>query len=89
MTKQEPSVASTVGKGFAHVQHLTDKVIGWGLKKMKETGESEPIGDNTKAAGKAEKAVRGTLKFFGTLGDAYYTKYEELKKDDAQKEVHY
>lgn len=80
MTKEDPSFAIVIGKGFAHVQHLTDRVIGWGLKKMKETGEAPPSAKNDKAAGKAEKAVRGTLKFFGTMGDAYYTKYEELKK---------
>ncbi len=34
MSKEKPYVlAETIGKGFAHIQHGIDRLIGWGFKK--------------------------------------------------------
>lgn len=78
MTKRTNSgdMPELIGKGFAHVQHGLDKVIAWGFSQMRSTGEQKPKAN----AGRASRFVRGALKTFGKMGDAYYRKYDDLKK---------
>lgn len=85
MTKQDPktddpSLPTMLGAGYAHVQHLMDKAIAWGFRKMEEAKADEKPA--AKPMHKAEKIGRGILSFFGAAGDAYYKTYEDLKTKD-------
>lgn len=80
MSEQADSVARVIGKGYAHVQHAMDRVVEWGFMRMKEQGGAH--GEQAKTVTeKATSVGRGVLGFLGTLGDAYYRTYEELKSD--------
>ncbi len=72
--KEESSWAETIGKGYAHVQHGLDRVIGWGFEKMRDADKPTP-----EPSGKIAAAGKKALSFFGTAGDAYYKTYDKLK----------
>ena len=83
MPNHDPSMAETLGKGYAHVQHLIDKAIGWGFKEMRKAAATKPTKAEKKSgstAGKISRAARSTFKFFGEAGDAYFQTYEDLKR---------
>lgn len=80
MSKQADSIARVIGKGYAHVQHGMDRVAEWGFARLKEQGNVQPSKAKT-VTEKATSVGRGVLGFLGTLGDAYYRTYEELKSD--------
>ena len=86
MTKKQDSsgdntsLPQLLGTGYAHVQHLMDKAIAWGFKRMEETKLTEEAA--AKPMHKAEKIGRGILSFFGSAGNAYYDTYEKLKKEE-------
>ena len=75
--------ANIVGKSFAYLQDATDRIIDWGFEKMKQTGE-EPEQKETEPKNPYVRGVKkfgkGILFFLGKTGDAYYRKYEELKR---------
>ncbi len=74
------TVARSLGQTFATVQHLTDLAIAWGSRKLKQAaGGPVPASARRGALGWLKRAGRGTARFVGTMGDAYYEWYERLK----------
>jgi len=73
--------SSALGHGLAHLQHKIDKLIDLGFKRVGESAQSSVL--NEKNDRKPLNAVKGLTKsglsFIGTLGQAYYERYEELK----------
>jgi hypothetical protein len=56
-------------------QHAFDSVVVWGFRKMRSSGEVQ-----TRKSHRLMRIARGTLGILGRTGDAYYRKYEELKR---------
>jgi hypothetical protein len=82
MKKDDPSMAETLGKGYAHVQHGIDKVIAWGFEKMKDVDAAKaPQKFENPHMEKAAKAGRSVLGFLGRAGESYFKTYEDLKKN--------
>lgn len=80
MTKKN-SLARSVGQILAFGSHTVDRVIGWGFKSMRKASESKaPATPPKSVLGKAAQAGKGLLSFLGTAGEAYYERYDELKK---------
>lgn len=75
--------ARTLGAGLANIQHGLDKCAEWGFERLKEAGNL-PKKDKTKNKylRSIKRAAKGTIGFFGQLGDNYYEHYEELKKSE-------
>ena len=77
--------ANSVGHGLAHIQDGIDDVCGWGVKKMRSAG-NEKMPKKQKNENKylygAKKVGMGTLGFLGNVGDAFYDKYADLKKEE-------
>ena len=63
------SFSKRVGQLFAHVQDLLDTVIHTVIKRVDESG------------GKKNRL----LGFFSSIGNAYFKKYTEIKKDTGSK----
>lgn len=76
--KNTTSVAQQLGKGLAYLQDTADIVVMWGAKKLKNT-EISCKKDAPKAAHTFKKVTNVTLRFFGELGDSFYSEYEKLK----------
>ena len=75
MSKEKPYVlAETIGKGFAHIQHGIDRLIGWGFEKMRDVDHAE-----AKPSGEIMRTGRKIVAFLGKTGDAYYKAYDKLK----------
>jgi len=71
-----------VGFSLAHLQNTVDEVADWGFHKMHEAG-AKPVKrkkSEKKAVTNAKRAGRSVLRFLGTAGEAYFDKYEELKR---------
>ena len=87
MKESKHSLATLLGHGYAHVQHLMDKGIEWGLGKMKESDLQEaPTKDEEHGRLKrTRRVIRGLFGLVGTAGTAYYEKYEELKTKSKRK----
>ena len=81
MKQSKHSLATLLGHGYAHVQHLMDKGIEWGLGKMKESdlAEKPPKKQEKVRFRRTKSVIRGMFGLIGTAGTAYYEKYEELK----------
>lgn len=84
MKESKHSLATLLGHGYAHVQHLMDKGIEWGLGKMKQserTMREERSGKREEKVllKRTKRVVRSILGLVGTAGTAYYEKYSELK----------
>lgn len=77
--------ARSIGHCLAHLQNGVDDICEWGFKTMRSTGEApDPKmrkGENKYLYG-ARRAGKGALSFLGNVGDSFYDKYGELKKDD-------
>lgn len=83
-TKRYSQWAQLLGGGYAHVQHVFDKVIEYGLRKMQSV-DSDDVIDVSEAEvptllKKVVGGLKGAIGFVGETGKAYYEKYEELKK---------
>ena len=80
---RSPRFATLLGTTLAHVQHLSDRAIAWGFRKMDAMGSKResPEEESTGLTQRAKRGGRGILKFLGTAGRAYYEKYEKLKAD--------
>lgn len=83
-------IARFLGKSYAHVQHGIDQLIEWSVTKMKQA-EPDVIEVDTVATKKknlylrnAERLVRGTFGFVGTLAESYFNKYRELKAHETK-----
>lgn len=76
-----PTLADVVGGGLAVLQHGVDKVVTWGLGKMKDVHRNtNPDTDIANPHLKtAAKIGRGLLGFIADAGQAYYRSYEEMK----------
>lgn len=76
--------ARTLGAGLANIQHGVDTLAEWGFKQLKSAGES-PKKDRTKNRYlRCVKHIsKGAVGFLGQLGDNYYEKYEELKRQNS------
>lgn len=77
--------ARTIGSAFAHVQHMSDLIIEWGMLKMKQQG-TKPVDPAMDAkrhplVKRASSAGKFALGFFGEMGESYYKHYEKLKRD--------
>lgn len=77
----DPTLAETLGAGYAHVQHWMDLGIEWGLKRMQDASAAGPAKTAGKTPGTVERIGRGVLGFFGRAGSAYYETYGKLKKE--------
>lgn len=74
------TVARALGQTLATVQHLTDLVVAWGSRKLKQVGEMpEPAAPKKDVLFWIRHSARVTARFVGNLGDAYYDWYEKLK----------
>jgi hypothetical protein len=83
-------VARLLGGAYAHLQHGIDQLIEWSVTKMKQA-EPDVIEVETPSTKKrnpylrsAEKVVRGTFGFIGTLAESYFTKYRQLKAQETK-----
>jgi hypothetical protein len=93
MEKQEndgKSAAQNLGYLFAHIQDGVDFVAEMGFKALKKVGSAAPEKEGNEdtshpAVQTAKKAGLGVLKFLGEAGDAFYTKYEEIKRERSKK----
>lgn len=81
MTKKDATWARVLGLSLAHLQHATDKAINYGFRKMRSAGKRKQEPETNKYLRAAKKLGRGTLRFFGSAGETYYEKYEDLKKE--------
>ena len=86
--KKPQNAAQLIGHVLAHVQDSIDVVADAGFRMIRTIG-SAPEKKQEKEAGKpyvqkAKRLGKGALRFLGTVGDAYYRKYEELKKKEAE-----
>ena len=63
------SFSKRVGELFAHVQDLLDTVIHTAIKRVDESGGKK----------------NGLLGFFSSIGNSYFKKYTEIKKDTESK----
>jgi hypothetical protein len=75
--KEKLSFARKVGVVFAVIQGFVDELFGFFFRKLKQTGAAKPKDPKNEL----EKFLRGVSRFFGELGDAFYTTYEKIKKD--------
>ncbi|MDO8469016.1 MAG: hypothetical protein Q7S29_04635 [Candidatus Peribacter sp.] len=74
------TVARALGQTFATVQHLTDLVVAWGSRKLKQVGDQpDPAKPRKGILPTLKRSLRATARFVGNLGDAYYEWYERLK----------
>lgn len=76
--------AKLIGHGFAHLQNGIDEIVDIGFTVMKKVGDDskdKPAKDTDSYGTKAGRLAKGALRFFGTMGDSYYKKYEELKAE--------
>jgi len=77
-------VARTVGGGFARIQHGLDKLFEFGFEKMQKTGNTTkpPKKNENKYMAGAKRAGKETVSFLGALGEGFYKRYEQLKRED-------
>lgn len=84
MIKNE-KIAGKVGSTLAHVQHLLDRFYAWGFKRLEEVGKEPKVIDTTPESGivgNAKRLGRKAAGFVGKAGDAYFSTYEKLKRDE-------
>lgn len=72
-------IAELIGFTYAHLQNGIDHVVDWGLQRMREVGKNDVQTQKKEPSSKAVKAAKGTLRFLGETGDAYFRTYEKLK----------
>jgi hypothetical protein len=80
------TLASHIGCGLAHVQHTIDRSIEWGFHNIRKAGERKikKKKNESKYVFGLKKGSQKTLAFLGTLGDAFYEKYDDLKTRETQ-----
>ncbi len=83
--KKNQTIAERLGETFAVLQHGTDLIAEWGIKKLREVEKTNPPKNLKSAGGKAMMWTRNAMSFFGTVGDVYYEKYEEAKRKKNKK----
>ncbi len=88
MAKQEfKFLAKQLGYGFAHVQNGLDNLGKWAFHAMKDLGDQPDTKQkkndtNNPYIKTAKEAAKGTISFFGNLGESYLEKYEDLKRKE-------
>jgi hypothetical protein len=87
--KTGSTAAENLGHLFAHVQDGVDFFVEMGFKGLKALGKDtkEPVkeDDSHPALQTAKKAGKGAVRFLGEAGDAFYTKYQQLKSERDKK----
>lgn len=74
MKKEENSVPRLIGAVLAIFQSVVDDILGYLFKSLKRLGEPEEK-MSTKTS-----LLKKFVKFFGDLGDSFFTTYEKIKK---------
>lgn len=77
--------AHIIGGGIAHLQHTVDRAVTWGFARLRSVDKPEKIveaNDPHPWFTKSKRFAKATVGFIGETGDAFYKKYEELKKAD-------
>ncbi len=82
-SEEDPSWGELIGGTLAFAQDAVDSVVGWGFKKLKETGEKPRTKKEGRhrAAETAEEAARAAASFVGEVGASFYATYEALKEE--------
>lgn len=75
MKKEENSVPRLIGAVLAIFQSLVDDILGYLFKSLKRLGEPE------ENVSKKTSLLKKFVKFFGDLGDSFYSTYEKIKKE--------
>lgn len=77
---QSSGLADGLGSAFAYLQHGMDRVIGWGFARMRDVKIDQQQREKRGVLGRLLRMGKGSVKFLGDAGDAYYRKYEDLKR---------
>jgi len=77
---KKQSVAHHIGKGLAFVQHVIDLGMDWGFKKLKTVNFASEGDDQAARSTRMKRTAGVVVRFFGDLGDSFYTEYENFKK---------
>ena len=74
--------AKLLGRAGAHVQDSLDQVADWGFKKIQEAGAQPKRKKKHRNPYVATVASvgKGALHFVGSVGNAFYSEYDSLKK---------
>jgi hypothetical protein len=79
MSKKKFNSAKIIGDGLAIFQHSFDKLVEFGFKEIRKQSVKKPKSKDQSKIVKCLKKIGG---FFGIMGEEYYRKYEDLKKND-------
>ncbi|MDD5751364.1 MAG: hypothetical protein PHS73_02490 [Candidatus Peribacteraceae bacterium] len=84
--KKHETIPRAIGQTAATLQHLTDLVIDWGFRKMKQAGKVPVVEKRGSKTVRTVKTVaRPVLSFLGSVGESYYEWYEKLKARRAER----
>ena len=82
-SKSRPErLSEFIGSGSAYLQHGIDVMCDLSFRALKKAGNkpSRYTKGEKRYVTEVKRGFRGTLKFFGTLGDSYYRTYGKLKR---------
>lgn len=87
MEKKDNGVASSIGRGLAHVQSTVDDVLSWGFRGLKKAASKgkTPIKDDGTIKSKLKRGLKKCAGFLGEVGDSFYKKYEDIKAEKKNK----
>ncbi len=71
-----------MGSLLALLQHGADQVIEWGFHSLEKIPEDKKAQQKKGMIGNILRFGKGSVRFVGRMGSAYYQRYEELKKND-------
>ena len=69
-----------IGAGCAHLQHLVDTGFSLGFRLLKRMGSTQNDTARPTYIHTAKRGGKAVCTFLGTLGESFYSTYEELKK---------
>lgn len=78
--KKKATAPEVIGKALAHFQDTVDLAVTWGFLKLKSTKIPARKEDH-KAAGVIKKTANVLFRFFGEMGENFYSEYEKIKQD--------
>ncbi len=74
---KKTSIASVLGTILAVVQSFFDDLFSLLARKLKSAGASK----SKKSDGDLLRFLKAIARFFGDLGEGFYSTYEKIKKD--------
>lgn len=74
---KETSIASVIGSILAIIQSIFDDLFGFLARKLKSAGNTK----RKKSDSDFVRFLKEVARFFGELGDSFYSTYEKIKKD--------